>query len=469
MAYEAPRLLSVSGRTIKIAHLDLPSQPLTYLLEASASSAVSLTVIDNIGFEQNNLILIGELGSETTEIKKINADDTDGTTLTTTAATFAHSAGSPVRKVLFNQWKIYGTSTATFGTNNLVATVDTQVNAPCTTYVNTSTEYTYYWVVAYDSFNSVTGNNSDGVAKDTGYALNSVGSLISSSLEDTKKKKGGVITDEWFLRQINECLTFVAGKLKHWSWLQNFDYSLGSTLRGTFSFTMPTDIDDKNTIKSILGVRVGTDPNLTVKDKREWESLLNGVARTQVRTEGAVGAVTLEVDNSYDFGDSSSVDVFVSGTKYTLTYTGVTRSTTAGVLTGVPASGTGSITVTIPVDTNVWQNESESQPLYFTVFDGSLMIWPLPDASYDYKNVTMDYYTSRTLVNSAGDTIEPPRYDMVKHWLNWKLRALDKSAGELDFNDGDWVMFDVILKEMIRREISGQKWAMNRKVNRIVI
>jgi hypothetical protein len=467
MAYEIPRIISVSGRTIKIAHLDLPTHPLTYLLSDLAASGTTLTVIDNIGFENTNLIQIGELGAKGTEIKKVNAAVTGGTSLTSTAVTFAHSAGTPIRKVLFNQWKIYGTTTNTYATDNLIATVDMTVDAPYTTYVNTGTEYTYYWATAYDSLNSVTGQNSDSVAAATGYALNTVGSLIESSLRSTKKEKGGQITDEWFFEEINNGLRFIVGKLKHWSFLQNFDYALGSSLRGSFQYTMPTDIDDVNTLKSILGVRVGTDDNLTFKDKREWEELLEGVVYTQVRTEAVAGQTTLNVDNSYDFADSGSVDVFVSGTKYTLTYTGVTRSTTAGVLTGIPASGTGSITVTIAVDTNVWQGEDEGHPIYFTVYDGYLKIWPLPDASYDYKNVTMDYWTGRTLVNSASDVIEPSRYDLIKHWLCWKLRALDNASGKLDFNDGDWIMFDVILKDTIRREISGQKFEYKRGVNKI--
>lgn len=467
MSYETPRIISVSGRVIKIAHLDLPSYPLTYLLSDVAATGTTLTVIDNIGFENTNLILIGELGTQTAEIKKVNADDSDGTSITTTAVTFGHSAGTPVRKILFNQFKIYGTTTNTYATDNLVATVDIAVDASYTTYVNTGDEYTYYWVTPYDSLNTVTGQNSDSVLVSTGHPVNSVGYLINSALEDTKKKKGGVITDEWLMRQINEGLEFIAGKLKHWSFLQNFDYALGTSMRGTFQSTMPTDISDKNTIKSILGVRVGSDDNLTFLDKREWEEELRGVVRTQVRTQAVATNTTLAIDNSYDFADSGSVDVFISGTKYTLTYTGVTRSTTAGVLTGIPATGTGSITVTIPVDTNVWQSESEGMPIYFTVYDGYLYTWPLPDASYDYKNVTMDYYTTRTLVNSASDIIEPPRYDAVKEWLNWKLRGLDNASGKLDFQDSGWLMFDTILKDQIRRELSGQKWSMKRNVNTI--
>jgi hypothetical protein len=471
MAYQLPRIISVNNRVIKVAHLDLSSQPLTYLLSDLAAGGTALTVIDNVGFADTNLILLGELGAKGTEIKKVNAAVTAGTSLTSTTVTFAHPAGTPIRKILFNQFKIYGTTTSTFATTNLISgsAINIAVDEPYTTYVNTGTEYAYYWVVPYDSLSggAVTGDNSDSILASTGNPVNSVGYLINSALEDTKKNKGGTITDEWLMRQINEGLEFVAGKLKHWSFLQNFDYSLGSVLQGTYSFTMPTDIADKNTIKSILGVRIGTDENLTFLDKREWEEELEGVTRTQVRTQGEIGDITLAIDNSYDFEDAGSVDVYVSGVKYTLTYTGVTRSTTAGVLTGIPASGTGSITVTLPVDSYVWQNQQEGQPTYFTVYDGNLYVWPLANSSNDYKNASLDYYTTRTLVDSSSDTIEPPRYDAIKEWLNWKLRGLDNASGKLDFNDSGFVMFDLIVKDMIKKEISGQKWNMKRQINQI--
>ena len=462
MSYKKPMISNVDGRTITIAHLDISEYPVTSLLSAMAATGTTATVIDNTGFVDTNLILVGELGSDGTEIKAVDAAVTAGTSITTTEMTFKHTSGTPVRKVLFNQWKIYGTSDTTFATTNLLDTINVQVDAEQTTYVYTSaTEYDYYWVVAYDSINSITGDNSDYCAQ-TGYPLDTVGSLMKSALRSTRKEKNETITDQWFFEEVNNCLRYITGKLKHWSFLQNFDYSLGTSLRGSYEYTMPTDAEDRNTNKSVLDVRVGTS-SLRYKDKKEFNDELNNAILTEVTTQAVATDTTLEIDNSYDYADSGSVDFFISGTKYTITYTGVTRSTTAGILTGVPASGTGSITVTVPADTNVWQNESEGQPNCFTVEDTKLFIYPLPDSSNDYKNVYMDYWTSRTLVDSASDIIEPPRYDAVKHWLCWKLRGLDNASGQLDMNDSGWLMFNSVLEDMIRVEKSGQnfKWKRN--------
>ena len=388
--------------------------------------------------------------------------------MTVGATVFAHPVGSEIVRLQFNQWRIYGNSTNSSSGATSIATVDISVDAPFTTYENTGTEYTFYLVVGYNSNTAANEDRySDGVASATGYGSTAVGSLIEKALDGARSKRNDIITDSWLMGEVNDCLRFISGKLKHWSFLQSFNYVLGQTTRGVFSYTLPTDIEDPNSNKSIIGVRIGSGDNMTYADKAEMESEMENVVQTQVRTEGAVGATTLAIDNSYDFDETGTVTVYVSGTAQDITYTGVTRSATAGVLTGVPASGTGSITATIPVDTNVWQDEEEGQPTLFTVYDGSLYIWSLPDSSYDNLNVYIDYFTSRTLVNSAGDTIEGSRYDAVKHWLIAKIRAQSNAKGKMDGGDPDWQLFNIILGDLIRREHSGQKHPFSPKVNKI--
>ena len=466
MAYELPKILSVSGRTITIDHLELPANPKTVLTADAAAGATSLTVLDNAGFSNAYPLLIGVLGSDKTEIKKVNAAVTAGTALTVTTTTFSHSVGTPVQRLIFNQFKIYGTSTTTFSSANLVATVDMEVSSPFTTYVNTGTEYTYYWVVPFDSFNSVTGDNSDYVAASTGYSESTVGYVIEAALKDAKAKKSTDLNGDKLIGEVNSCLRFMHGKLKHWSALETFNYALGAATRGTFSYSMPSDISDSNSNKAILDIRVGSDTGLIYKDKKELEGIKEDVIQTTVRTQALANDTTLAITNSYDFADSGTVNVYVSGTKYSITYTGVTRSATTGVLTGVPASGTGSISVTIAAGTNVFQGESEGQPIYFTAYDGVIEVWPMPDANYDNQNIWLDYFTSKIDVNSYGDALSGFRFDAVKHWLIWKIRAFTSSStGSLNMQDGDFLMFNQILKDQIRLESSGQKFKWKPKIN----
>ncbi len=469
MAYQLGNIKSIKGNVIEVYHPDLV-EFISYLTSANAAGATSLTLNENIGFSQNDFFVIGKAGYGKTEIKKVNAAVTAGTALTTTTLTFDHPINTPIQKILWDRIEVSGASTLT-GSKTVVldATTsagDIRIDENIMTYVVTGTTYSFYFVRYYNSQTTTYSAYSDGVA-DTGYARGEVGYLIKTTLEDTKRKLDDRIDHEWFFRNINDCLGEISGKLKHWSGLQSFDYVLGQSTRGVYSYSLPADIYDKNTNKSILGVYIGTDKNLIYQDKREWEELLKNVKHTQVRTQAVAADTTLAIDNSYDFDDSGSVNVYVSGTKYTLTYTGVTRSATAGVLTGIPASGTGSITVTIAVDVNVWDDEDEGKPSYYTIYDGSLYIWSLPDTTNDNMNVYLDYYTKATAVDSLTDTIEFPRYEAIQHYLKWKLRSLDNSSGQLDLNDADYQKYSEGVNTMIRKEISGQKWKQIPLVNKI--
>lgn len=469
MAYEKPRILSVTGRTILIDHLELPNQPKSYTVSDASAAAVSLTVLDNVGFAENQLIMIGLLGAKKTEIKKISASVTAGTTLSVTALTFQHEGGTPVQRVLFNQWKIYGNSSNTTSGATLIATIDTTPDAPYTTYVNSGTEYAYYFVLPYDSYNTVTGDDySDGISASTGYAENTVGYVATAAIQDVKAEKSDLITNDKIIREINECLRYMKGKLKRWSALESFDYVLGQTTRGTHRYSLPSDMESTNNNQSILDVRIGGEHGLTYADKKELERLKEDCLETTVRTQAVATDTSLNVVNSYDFPDSGSVTFYKSGTKYTITYTGVTRSATVGVLTGIPATGDGSITVTIPVNTNIYSGEIEGIPTHYTVYDGYLEIWPLPDSTYDNLNVYLDYFTTRDTVNSYSDTLSGFRSDAVKPWLRWKIRSITSNAtGKLDMQDGDFLLFSAILKDQIRLETTGQKFKMKPKINKI--
>ena len=119
-------------------------------------------------------------------------------------------------------------------------------------------------------------------------------------------------------------------------------------------------------------------------------------------------------------------------------------------------------------DLNVWYQETEGIPAYVTAYDGYVEIWPLPDATYDNQNVFLDYFTTKTIVDSDGDTLSGFRFDMVKHWLIWKIRGLKSgSTGKLDMKDTDFVMFEQILKDQTRTETTGQRFKFIPRVNSI--
>ena len=262
MSYEQPRIISVNGRVIKIAHLEILTKPQTYLGAKAVTAATTLTTVNSSGFADDDLLIVGKLGSENTEKVSITAAVSSKTSITSSALTFDHGVGTPIRKILFDQYKIYGNTTNTTVAATLIATIDVAFDEEETQYINNGTEYDYYFVLPYNSATTTDGSYSDGISQENSYPKNSVGSIIDAVLTSTMKKTNDRITIKWFLDEINECLDVIGGKLKRWSFLQNFDYILGQSLRGSYKYTLPTDIDKEESYKSVLSVHSSSNTSL---------------------------------------------------------------------------------------------------------------------------------------------------------------------------------------------------------------
>lgn len=430
----------------------------TYVTAQATAGVGTLTVKSITNFAVNQVLLIGDLGGEGSEIIKTHATTTPtGTTITLASnLVFTHPIYTKIQVLAYDQVEFSKASTTT-GVKTVMATSNINAASLETIYQDSTATSGYYFYRFKNSITTTYSDYSDPIPFD-GFDFDTVDTAIRYALKRNKLSGYTDIVDFPFcIEEINNCLRYISGKLKRWSKLQNFDYVLGQTARGTNEFTLPTDIWETENNKSILNVRIGKHYNLTWVNKEEWDEWQYGVLHTQVTTEASAGDTTLEIDNSYDFDDSGTVTVFISGTQYDITYTGVTRSATAGVLTGVPASGTGSITVTIPVDTNVWQGHSEGRPSYYTVFGGKLYIWYLPDATYDNYNVYIDYYTAPTSVDSEGDTLDAFRYEAVKYWLTSAIRDQVKNDGRRNLKDGDYIWANQIISEYIRNEVGAHR------------
>lgn len=442
----------------------------TSLTTTVAAGVDTLTVKNITGFAIDQILLIGELGSDESEIVLTHAGTAPtGTVIKLTAGVVrAHSILTRVRLIPYNQVIYYysATTTAPAAASTPLATNTISGNTDVDTHDDTTEITGYYFWRFKDSIKTEYSDPSDAIPY-AGKASNSVGYAIDYALRRNNIERNDRITNEWLYEEVNSCLRYITGKRKKWAKLQSFDQILGQTARGLDYYTLPTDMYHRDNNRSVLDVRVGTDTSLAYRDKKEFDSKLSGTYQTDVRTEGAIGAITLEIDNSYDFADSGSVDVFISGTKYTLTYTGITRSATAGVLTGIPASGTGSITATIAVDTRVWQDEGEGIPEYYTIYDEKLWIYPLPDTDNDDMNVWLDYWTEISTCDSEGDILDIHRFDLVKDWLVWSIRAVLKTDGKREIDDPDRLLFNDKLKDFMKWETSSQKYKQFPRLNQI--
>jgi len=438
----------------------------TYLTE-DMDVGTALAVKSTTGFHatDNQPIIIGVLGSEISEIVESTTSTAPDAITLDAASVFAHKTGDPVQLIKYNQIEISHSATEG-GSKSILGTVSIQPDKHIFVYDETAQTSGFYYARFKESVGSTFSEYTDAVPY-SGWASNTVGYIMARAFGRLKISLSEIITKEFVYSEINECMRLIQGKQVRWAQHSELNSVIDQTVRGIYVYDLPSDIYDNDSNKSIIGLRIGDNQNLRYLDPLEFEERVGDLKHTPVTTQAVATDTTLEIDNSYDFEDSGSVNVYISGTKYTITYTGVTRSETAGVLTGVPASGTGSISVTIPVDTVVYQDEEEGEPDSYTIRENKLEIYQIPDASHDSMNIYMDYWKVATEVDSDGDVLDIQRYDMVLDYLTWKLRMLDKFDGELILDDGYYMQYRDRLNDAIRNSKSGLKYKMKPKINKI--
>lgn len=443
-------LIQNRNRTIRVDQSQIVENALAEtFLTADMAVGTTLTVKDITGFAIAKFVWINPFQVNSEIIAMHASTAPTGSTLTLAATTvYAHVTGEPVYYVEFSAVEVSHAATLT-GSKSVLATPSLIARDKETIYLDT-TQTTGYYFARYKNVTATTyGDYSDGVAY-AGWATNTVGYMIESALSDLSLQLSEKISIDDCYRWINKGLREIKGKVRRWTEHFVYNYVAGQVSRGTNVVTMPTNIYDGETNNSIEAVRVGDGGALTYLDPGAFDTQLDDVHVTQVTTQAVATDITLAIDNSYDYDDSGTVTVYISGVKYDITYTGVTRSATAGVLTGIPASGTGSITVTIPVDTYVWQNEEEGTPEVYTVRNGAIEFWPLVNADQDNQNVYLDYNTEATDVNSEGDEIDYQRFDMLEAYLTWRMWCKSENDGKLDQANGYYKTYKEYLNDAIR-------------------
>ncbi len=361
--------------------------------------------------------------------------------------------------------------TTTLGTGLVALQADTKIQL----YNELQFTSGYYFARYKHSISAVFSDYSDPLLYG-GWDQYTVGYLIDRALRDVGETLSEKVTRFDCYEWINTGLKLIQGKLKRWPEHYSYNAVVGQLQRGDHTTTMPTDAYDTETNKSIIALRAGDGKKLQYLSPGDFDIEQGDVHFTGVTTQATAGQTTLAINNSYDFADSGTVAVYVSNVKYNITYTGVTRSSTAGVLTGVPASGTGSISVTIPVDTWVWQNETEGTPVWFTVRNGNIETWPLADSAHDNSNLYADYAHVATMVDSDGDTIDQQRYDMVQDYLCWRIDAKARNSGVLSVGttvngrtvpNGWYAQFSEKLNDAIRTLPPNNLFRIRPALNRI--
>ncbi len=435
----------------------------SYLTAEGTSGNGTITLKNIVGFAVNQILLIEDLGGENAEIILTHGSTVPSGTTVTLASNLVktHPVGSKVRVIAFDRFELSQASTAAGSKTVLTVTPSSTFNPPSglgtglvavdatlRVQAHWSDEHTsgFYFARYKNSITSDFSGYSDALAFG-GWDESTVGYMIEYGLKELGLTLSEKITRTGCYQWINECLREIAGKLIRWPEHYNFNYALTALTAGDYQYALPADIYDNESNRSILAVRIGASGTpLTYLDPIEFEEKQNRLVETTAAEAGDVGETALDLTNAADFATSGTVYYYVSGTQYSFTYTGKSSNT----LTGIPASGTGSITQAITSGDAMYQSATFGAPTHFTVREGSLDLSCIPGAQQHGKTIYLDYAMVVTSVDSDGDTIDLQRYDMVQNCLTWRMDMKARNTGKLDMQDGHYLKYKEKLNDAIR-------------------
>src|SRR3990167_1060403 len=437
---QKPQILEIIGSTIRIKHPDIFGYKATSMTAPLTAAGTSLTVRDNNGLTDDDWFILGTVGNAKTEECDVNGTVTRGTALTITNTTkFSHEIDTSITKILERGIKIYGASTDG-GSGTLIASVDA-ITTPIAdaisiqwdkeyteyTLISTDTAYSFYYVVFTDGTTSSSASDyiaSSGVPYNTGKAIaESALKLVRAEVD------GSLITWEWLLEKVNDfqdaTTNYVLpdGTMKDWPFEIVEDVTSITTTLNQNSYavsSLSTNLKYPDSFQGIIQVKVGSEI-MEYMDLDAYEDEYNGIAKTTVSTAASAGNTTLVLTDSYEFGESGTAYVGID----TITYTGNTEST--GTLTGIPASGIGSITTTQAVGTVVWQGVKPATPSKYTLLNGNILLDIPIDSDTAGKKIKVKYYGVVPRVDSLSDTLPMPFTYIAKYYIGAEIEYRKKN------------------------------------------
>lgn len=424
----------------------------TYLSADALSGVSSLSVDSGLGFAIGQYGVLGMVGSEKAEISRVHTVTAPtASAITLNAATsFAHNRGDSFQFIPYNQIVIQRSTDAGANYSDL-ATIDIRPDATETFYSDDSGLAAYMYRAKFlNSATSATSQTSDAIIA-SGQAWNTVGAIKGRALQQSGEVIGGIISDSFLNESLWEARREVDNAIKRWSFRESFNSVLGTIAEGQNSMDVPTTLRNPSTTQNIRGLRTAkTGRNIDYIDKRTWDRWYEGIIHTTVGTQPTVGQTTLILVETGNLKDSGTVQIGDN----TVSYTAKNNST--NTLSGIPASGDGSITATHAAGTDVWQNVSYGEPTRYTLFGGKIFFNTPFDYSFVGSEILIDFYNSLPEYNSDSDVLDEPEPDMYVSYLKYKIKYLKEKGKIKRETDDDYQEYIQKLSSMIRKERTGQ-------------
>jgi hypothetical protein len=217
----------------------------SYLSANYVSGVTSIVVVNSNSFTANDYILLGEFGSESTEVVQIDSITAATHTLVLKAATkFAHSQDTKLYVLPYNQVRFYHTATATFSaTAPVTAYLDLQADDFYSVGSDTTNTTGYGWFIFYNSTTAKATTYSNAIPYG-GFKEGSVKKILDSFFSLLSNKELRLITNEDAFRWLNEGYSIARNELN----LVNQEYSVPTeysiaVTSGTQEYALPQGFD----------------------------------------------------------------------------------------------------------------------------------------------------------------------------------------------------------------------------------
>jgi hypothetical protein len=239
----------------------------SYLNANYLSGITSLVITNSDGYVKNDYVLLGNLGSETTEIVQVNAVTAGTHTLDLTSATkFAHSESTKVTIIKYNQVGFYHTATTTFSSTSPISSpeyIDIQPDDFYTRISDTTNTTGYGWFRFYNSTTLRYTTNSNAIPYG-GFEGGAVKTILDSFFSLLNNKELKLITNTDAFEWLNEGYAIAQNELN----LVNKEYTTSDeTDVSIVSGTKEYDLD--STFSDLISLYNGTDDEYISKIELE--------------------------------------------------------------------------------------------------------------------------------------------------------------------------------------------------------
>lgn len=201
-------------------------------LDADYSSGANLTVLSNLGFAAQDIVVVGEVGDEQTEQKDVSSVSGNETIVLSGALKFSHIKQTPIYLSSYDQVSIESQYTSS-GSWSVLSTTDIQWDKLETLYTdpNGADEYNYRFRF-YNSISTTYSAYSPTISGG-GFSANSVGRMVINVKKKVRDPDEDRVSTERIIELLSEGQNTISGIRMDWWFLKVDTFELSKRSLGS--------------------------------------------------------------------------------------------------------------------------------------------------------------------------------------------------------------------------------------------